>query len=69
MKYILSLIWISIFQYVCFPNTHKKIQAQSVNDFLNSIGANSSINKRGENLEKTIECTRYLGIRWLRSGY
>ena len=69
MKYILSLIWISIFPYVCFPNTHKKIQAQSVNDFLNSIGANSSINKRGENLEKTIECTRYLGIRWLRSGY
>jgi hypothetical protein len=37
-------------------------------DFLNSIGANSAIDQRGENLEKTIECTRYLGLRWFRSG-
>jgi hypothetical protein len=37
-------------------------------DFLNSIGANSAINQRGETLAHTIECTRYLGLRWFRSG-
>ena len=36
--------------------------------FLDSIGVNSAIAVRGENLQKTIECTRYLGIRWFRCG-
>jgi hypothetical protein len=38
-------------------------------DFLNSIGANSAISRRGESLERTIECARYVGLRWFRSGY
>lgn len=38
-------------------------------DFLDSIGANSAISLRGERLEKTIECAKYLGLRWFRSGY
>lgn len=38
------------------------------NDFLNSLGTLSAISVRGESLEKTIECSRYLGIRWLRAG-
>ena len=38
-------------------------------DFLDSLGVNSSIDRRGEVLERTIECTKYLGIRWFRSGY
>lgn len=37
-------------------------------DFLNSIGANSAIDTRGETLARTIECARYLGLRWFRSG-
>jgi hypothetical protein len=37
-------------------------------DFLNSIGANSAINQRGETLQHTIDCTKYLGVRWFRSG-
>jgi hypothetical protein len=37
-------------------------------DFLNSIGANSAIATRGERLEKTIECAKYVGIRWFRAG-
>lgn len=37
-------------------------------DFLNSIGVNSGINQRGETLQHTIECTKYLGVRWFRSG-
>lgn len=47
-------------------NPEKAIPA---NEFLNSLGVNSSINKRGENLQNTIEYTKYLGIRWFRTGY
>lgn len=36
---------------------------------INSIGVNSAISRRGETLENTIKCSRYLGIRWIRSGY
>ena len=36
--------------------------------FLDSIGANSAIDRRGESLAKSIECTKYLGLRWFRSG-
>lgn len=38
-------------------------------DFLDSIGVNSAINRRGERLERTIESAKYLGLRWFRSGY
>lgn len=41
--------------------------AVPVNDFLNSIGVNSAIFRRGENISKTIECARYLGFRWIRT--
>ena len=36
--------------------------------FLDSIGTLSAISVRGETLPKTIECTKYLGVRWLRAG-
>jgi len=49
------------------PET-KGATAVAAADFLNSIGANSAIARRGESLEKTIECARYLGLRWFRSG-
>ncbi len=39
-----------------------------VTDFLDSLGANSAISRRGENLQKTIDCAKYLGLRWFRSG-
>nr|WP_198160778.1 hypothetical protein [Pedobacter panaciterrae] len=38
-------------------------------DFLNSIGVNSAISKRGESLDKTIALMKYTGIRWIRAGY
>ncbi len=44
------------------------VTAVPASDFLNSIGTLSAISVRGENLQKTIECTKYLGIRWLRAG-
>jgi hypothetical protein len=43
--------------------------AISANDFLSSIGVVSAISRRGEDLENTIDAARYLGIRWIRSGY
>lgn len=44
------------------------VPAVSAHDFLNSLGTLSAISVRGENLAKTIDCTKYLGIRWLRAG-
>jgi len=46
----------------------EEVTAVAANDFLDSIGTLSAISVRGENLQKTIESTRYLGIRWLRAG-
>lgn len=48
-----------------FPTATTAIR---VTDFLNSIGANSAIDTRGETLPRTIECAKYLGLRWFRSG-
>jgi len=50
------------------PPVPDKVQAERAVDFLNSLGANSSISQRGEALDQTIKCVRYLGLRWLRSG-
>ena len=38
------------------------------NRFLNSIGMNTSINSRGENVNTTEEIMRYLGARWIRTS-
>jgi hypothetical protein len=46
----------------------EKVAAVPASDFLDSIGTLSAIAYRGETLEKTVECTKYLGIRWLRAG-
>lgn len=44
-------------------------QAVSANDFLNSIGVCSAVSRRGEQLPKTAEVVKYLGLRWVRAGY
>ena len=38
-------------------------------DFLHSIGANSSISRRGETLQDTVKAARYIGLGWIRTGY
>ena len=53
----------------CTAGNDKGVQAVPANDFLSSIGVNSSIDTRGESLDKTLECMQYLGARWIRSGY
>jgi hypothetical protein len=40
--------------------------AVNANDFLDSIGACSAVSRRGENLAKSIDAVRFLGLRWLR---
>ena len=42
--------------------------AVPASSFLDSIGTLSAIAVRGETLPETIECAKYLGIRWLRAG-
>ncbi len=44
------------------------VTAIPASDFLNSIGTLSAISVRGENLQKTIDCAKYLGVRWFRAG-
>ncbi|HEY3913074.1 MAG TPA: glycosyl hydrolase [Verrucomicrobiae bacterium] len=36
--------------------------------FLDSIGTQSAISRRGEDFQKTLKCVQYLGVRWMRSG-
>ena len=50
------------------PQAESSGTAVRAADFLDSIGVNSSIDQRGERLDKTIECAKYLGVRWFRSG-
>ncbi|MDR0865862.1 MAG: T9SS type A sorting domain-containing protein [Candidatus Symbiothrix sp.] len=45
------------------------VTATKATDFLNSIGVNTAVSTRGENLEKTIEILKYTGFRWVRLGY
>ena len=46
----------------------KSVTAVPANDFLNSIGVNSSINSRGEKVDTTLKTCKYIGARWIRSG-
>jgi hypothetical protein len=54
-------------QIVALADT-KGVQAVPTASFLDSIGANSALSTRGERIEKTIECAKYVGIRWFRAG-
>ncbi len=50
------------------PAPHAVVAAK-VSDFLNSLGANSAVSTRGERLADTVKAVKYLGLRWIRSGY
>jgi hypothetical protein len=61
---------LAILCLTCLPPAAEAAATAAVKaaDFLNSIGTLSAISVRGESLQKTIECAKYLGIRWLRAG-
>lgn len=67
MKHIHYLIAILLILPNIALQAQKKVQAQSANEFLNSIGVNSAIFRRGETISQTIECIKYLGARWIRT--
>ena len=78
MKRNLLFILLLIFgSQLSFSNTENnlagetpvEVEAIPVNNFLNSLGINTSIAKRGESYLRTAECLNYLGIRWVRSGF
>ena len=50
-----------------FASAQEKHKAQSAYDFMQSIGVNSAIYRRGESVERTIECINYIGARWIRT--
>ena len=50
-----------------FADAQERHKAQSAYDFLQSIGVNSAIYRRGESVEQTIECINYIGARWIRT--
>lgn len=64
----MKLIFTTIFIISCLASSaqiHNK--THSTNEFLNSLGVNSAIYRRDENLDQTIECINYLGVRWIRT--
>ncbi|MDR0505750.1 MAG: glycosyl hydrolase [Dysgonamonadaceae bacterium] len=51
------------------PSDKEGISAVSAGEFLNSLGAVSSVSRRGETVEGSVECIKYTGLRWLRCGF
>ncbi len=43
--------------------------AARASDFIRSIGANSSVSRRGETLPETVREAKYVGLGWVRAGY
>ncbi|MCD7974035.1 MAG: T9SS type A sorting domain-containing protein [Candidatus Azobacteroides sp.] len=70
MKRIKILFFSILFSGCCFFLQAQEMEtftAVSANEFLNSIGANSAIYRRGEHVDTTIASCRYLGMRWIRT--
>ena len=64
MKKIAFACALLLAQSLCAQTAQR---AESAYDFLQSIGVNSAIYRRGENVERTIECINYIGARWIRT--
>jgi hypothetical protein len=63
---VLALFFIS--NTSVFADDIETVQARSANEFLNSVGVNTAINARGENIAKTEEFVKYMGARYIRAG-
>lgn len=62
-----GLLFILLLLTCGFGEAQEKHKAQSAYDFLQSIGVNSAIYRRGESVERTIECINYIGAQWIRT--
>ena len=66
------ILWIFTFGLLCVSvmgQDMTSVQAVGAVDFLNSMGAVSSVSRRGQTVDGTIACVRYTGLRWLRGGF
>ena len=61
---LFSILLLLTCGFASAQETHK---AQSAYDFMQSIGVNSAIYRRGESVDRTIECINYIGARWIRT--
>ena len=62
-----GLLFILLLLTCGIASAQEKHKAQSAYDFMQSIGVNSAIYRRGESVERTIECINYIGARWIRT--
>jgi len=70
--FIAIIVFTCMFSFQGFASgkgDSKGVTAVSANEFLNSMGACSSMSRRGEILDSTIVCLKYTGLRWIRGGY
>ena len=66
--YFIAYLLLLLGGFICMETkAQEPVQAKPANEFLNSIGVNSAIYRRGENLNSTIQCAQYLGFRWIRT--
>jgi len=67
LTFFLLTLFFSSFSLV-HAQSLQTVQAVPANDFLKSIGVNTSINSRGELFSKTEQCAAYLGFRYIRGA-
>jgi hypothetical protein len=62
------LLFLFVSNVQLYADEKETVTAIPANEFLRSIGVNTSINTRGETILKTMECVSYIGARYVRSG-
>lgn len=67
--FLTSLSFIAAASLTPYSVGQTPIRAVPVADFLNTIGANSAISRRGETLRQTTAAVKYIGLGWIRAGY
>lgn len=66
---LLGLLFAAAVALPSSAQAQKPITARKATDFLQSIGANSAVSRRGETLAQTINAAKYIGLGWIRAGY
>ena len=65
---LIDLVSLAPCPYEIVNDVEGTFTATPANRFLESIGVNSSINSRGENIATTIDIMHYIGARWIRAS-
>ncbi|MCD7974032.1 MAG: T9SS type A sorting domain-containing protein [Candidatus Azobacteroides sp.] len=62
------ILFLAVASGLSAQNEKETVTAVPANDFLKTIGVNTSINHRGEYINKTLEVIQYIGARYIRAG-